>query len=399
MADSSHSILIPGEWSPGIPANLRGAFFHLALDGLSDATLADMNSHLSIFSQLIPFRRMHVGYLGLLLIPCLYWFAFKDITAPTLLSALNHWEISSLVVLGLLNLLILQAMSLRWGLILERSGHRVPLFQLVFYRLGANAISYLTPGPQFGGEPFQVHWLIRCHGIIPEVAAASVFVDRLVELITNLCFLLLVGIVVLQGYYFDTLRQIQVLGMVGLLCVGATAFARAIATDQTPLTRVARFGTERFGLKGWPVHAVQFLERGERQAASILNVPARVLWPYIGCAAIQWVLMLTEFWFIYNVLGVSLNPLQLLALMGAARLAFLLPLPGALGVMEAGQLAVLTTLNIDPVTGLASCLTMRARDLVLIGTGAVHFIHRFLHDRPKTSRKPLKNSLNTGQQG
>jgi glycosyltransferase 2 family protein len=335
-----------------------------------------MDSHPPLFSLFRPIKRVRAGYAALLLIPGLYWLAFKDVDASALLSAMAHWRVSSLGVLGVLNLLIVQAMCLRWGLILKRAGHRVPFSLLVSYRLGANAVSYLTPGPQIGGEPLQVHWLARFYGVPSDVAAASVVVDRIVELIANSCFLLLAGIVLLHGRDFDPADQVRSLGLIALLCLLPVALFRAMASGRSPMTRAARFCAERFGLEGRAVSAVQFVERGEKQAASILNAPIRVLCLYGGCAAIQWLLMLTEFWFIYRVLGVSLSLPQLMALMGAARLAFLLPLPGALGVLEAGQLVVLDTLNIDPVSGLAACLIMRARDLVLIGTGAAESIHR-----------------------
>lgn len=318
-----------------------------------------------------PFKRFRAGYVALLLIPALYWFAFKDIDVSALFSAMARWEVASLGLLGVLNLLIVQAMCLRWGLILKRSGRRVPFSRLVLYRLSANAVSYLTPGPQFGGEPLQVHWLSLFHGVPPDAAAVSVAVDRLLELTANLCFLLLMGIVLLLGNYFDRPSQFLILALIGLSGMAAAALCRVMASGGTPLTRMVHFGAKQFGLQGRLSSTVQFLERVEKQAASILNAPTRILWLYGACSGIQWVLMLSEFWFIYQVVGVSLSLMQLFALMGAARLAFLLPLPGALGALEAGQLAVLTALGLDPVFGLAACLTMRARDLILIGTGAL----------------------------
>jgi uncharacterized membrane protein YbhN (UPF0104 family) len=53
----------------------------------------------------------------------------------------------------------------------------------------------------------------------------------------------------------------------------------------------------------------------------------------------------------------------------AARLAFLLPLPGALGALESSQVLMLSTFALDPSIGLTVCLIMRARDLLLVGVG------------------------------
>ena len=60
----------------------------------------------------------------------------------------------------------------------------------------------------------------------------------------------------------------------------------------------------------------------------------------------------------------------LLTLAVAARLAFLLPLPGGWGLLEAGQVTAYAGLGGDPTVAMAACLIMRARDLVLIAAGA-----------------------------
>lgn len=335
-----------------------------------------------------PVRRIRAVYLTWLLVPWLFWLAFRDVATTSLMSAMAQWEISSLAALCILNVLILQAMCLRWSLILNRGGHPIPFFHLVIYRLGANAVSYLTPGPHFGGEPLQAHWLVHSHGMARDAALGSVFVDRLMELMANLCFLVLGGVVLLCGYSCGAVPRIGTMTLIGLLCLGLAVFCRAVSSGRTPLTRIIRFGAERLGAQGWASCSVQLLERGERQAASFLNVPARSLGLYGACSGIQWLLMLSEFWLIYHVLGISLFPLQLVALMGAARLAFLLPLPGGVGALEASQVIVLTTMGFDPVAGVAACLIMRGRDFCLIGAGVLESIRRLLCSKARASRHP-----------
>jgi len=54
---------------------------------------------------------------------------------------------------------------------------------------------------------------------------------------------------------------------------------------------------------------------------------------------------------------------------GAARLAILLPFPGGLGALEASQVIVLSGLGYTPAQGAALALLIRARDLVFGGAG------------------------------
>jgi CDP-diacylglycerol--glycerol-3-phosphate 3-phosphatidyltransferase len=318
----------------------------------------------------------HAGFAMPLLIPLLYWVALGNIPLRELLSVLTRLEVFSVTGLIVLNLLILQAMCLRWRLILTYLGHEIPFLLLITYRIAANAVNYMTPGPQIGGEPLQVHWLIRRHGVPADEAAASVGVDRLMELICNFGVLLPMGFLSLQAHYFPTRPPYFILTSLALFLVAAALLCGAIAKSHMPLTRIARFSGKLLRIERKVARPVNFLERSEKQAAAILSAPGPVLLRYGGCAGIQWLLILIEFWYTYHVLGVSLNLLQLLTLVSAARLAFLLPLPGALGALEAGQCVVLAALALNPVSGLAACLIIRARDLILIGIGAISCLRR-----------------------
>ena len=57
--------------------------------------------------------------------------------------------------------------------------------------------------------------------------------------------------------------------------------------------------------------------------------------------------------------------------MTATRLAFLTPLPGGLGALEAGQVLAMQTIGLDPALGISVSLLIRARDLAfgLAGMG------------------------------
>jgi uncharacterized protein (TIRG00374 family) len=103
-----------------------------------------------------------------------------------------------LAALLAMNLLILWSFSWRWWAALRALGHSVSTVRLVGYRLAAFAVSYLTPGPQFGGEPLQVYLLSRREELPASTAVASVVVDKTLELIANFTFLVVGAAVVLH---------------------------------------------------------------------------------------------------------------------------------------------------------------------------------------------------------
>ena len=76
-------------------------------------------------------------------------------------------------------------------LILRAFGQRVPFFSVMGLRLAGFALSYFTPGPQVGGEPLQVFLLKKRHAIPTTAGVASVFLDKLFEILANFTFLVL----------------------------------------------------------------------------------------------------------------------------------------------------------------------------------------------------------------
>ena len=75
--------------------------------------------------------------------------------------------------------------------------------------------------------------------------------------------------------------------------------------------------------------------------------------------------MIAEFYTMASFLGVSLSLAQLIALLTAARVAFLLPLPGGLGTLEASQVWALELMGFNPAVGLGLSLLIRLRDVSL----------------------------------
>jgi uncharacterized membrane protein YbhN (UPF0104 family) len=85
----------------------------------------------------------------------------------------------------------------------------------------------------------------------------------------------------------------------------------------------------------------------------------------IGISGLSWALMITEFYLMVSFLGVSLTLVQLIALLTAARVAYLLPLPGGWGTLEASQVWALSLMGFNPAAGLGLSLLIRLRDVAL----------------------------------
>jgi uncharacterized membrane protein YbhN (UPF0104 family) len=92
--------------------------------------------------------------------------------------------------------------------------------------------------------------------------------------------------------------------------------------------------------------------------------PLAVLW-VVGASALIWLFSLAEYWLALWVLGAQLDFWQVIAALTVSRLAFMTPVPGGLGALEAGQMLALGSMGFNPAIGLAISLWIRVRDTSL----------------------------------
>jgi glycosyltransferase 2 family protein len=79
--------------------------------------------------------------------------------------------------------------------------------------------------------------------------------------------------------------------------------------------------------------------------------------------------MVGEFFCITLFLGIHLSFWQTIAAWTAGWLAFLVPLPGGLGVLEASQVFALGAFGVSAASAIGVTLLIRARDLLIGGFG------------------------------
>jgi glycosyltransferase 2 family protein len=271
-----------------------------------------------------------------------------------------------LALIGL-NLVILALMAARWGLALRAFGSRVRLLPLLAYRLAGFGVSYFTPGPQFGGEPLQVHLLHRDQGVPLAVAVSSVFLDRLVDLLANFTFLaggtLVIALYGRAGSAFGGIwflaggLVLLPLGHLLALRHGYHPVAWALQHIWLRLRRPALH------------HAAEMACQAEGQIGLLLRDQPGMFARMIALAGLTWLMVIAEFWLAVKFLGMSSSLAEAITILTAARLAFLLPLPGGLGALEASQALATGWLGWGPEAGLALSLVIRARDVFLAVLG------------------------------
>jgi GTP cyclohydrolase II len=289
-------------------------------------------------------------------------------------------------LLLVINGLVVLTFGGRWWALLTAMGHRVPYGLLTLHRLAGFGISYFTPGPQFGGEPVQVLLTRKRHGVPVTTAAASVGMDRLVEVLVNLSLLLAGLVVTLRGQLADSRLSLGLLIPVGvgLLLALPLAYLFLLWSGRTALTNLlAR--RERW-LQATALHRLRTAaQESERRATTLFREKPGSILITLLASLVSWAGIIGEYWLMLAFLGVTLTPIQLISVLTAARIAFLLPMPGGLGTLEAGQVLVFGMLGLDPAVGLSASLLIRGRD-VLFGLAGLWWAGMFLRHRGEVEK-------------
>ncbi len=275
---------------------------------------------------------------------------------------LQWWQV---VVLVLLNAVALVWLTGRWWLLLWGMGWRLPLGMAVGHRLAVFGVSYFTPGPHFGGEPVQVLLAEKVHGVPRRTAVSAVSLDKSLELLVNFAFLLFGVLITLHtGLLRSDVREEAIGVSVGLLLV-PVGYLAAIWGGRRPLT--GTFGLMQPVGKRWRWYgtAVNGLAASETLAHQLCRQSPRLFAQALLLSVGSWLVLLLEYGLMLTFLGANLSPVQMIVALTAMRLAYLLPLPGGLGALEASQVFALELMGADPAIGLSASLLIRGRDVLL----------------------------------
>jgi glycosyltransferase 2 family protein len=293
-------------------------------------------------------------------------------------SVLGRLGPAQILVLAGVNTLILVMLSGRWWLILAAQGYRIPFLRLLGYRLAGFGVSYFTPGPQFGGEPLQVYLVHRHHDVPREAAIAAVTLDKLLELLANFAFLVGgLACVMHCGVFGAAVGRLPLIVAGALLCL-PVGFLAATWAGWRPAARLVdglagHVPWQRLPAGGRLEGRARRIQRltvaGETEATLFMRRHPTTMLQALWVSLVVWAAMVGEYWLMLHFLGWSLPPAQTIGALTAARLAFLVPLPGGLGTLEASQVVALNALGLPLVAGVSLSLLIRARDIILGGLG------------------------------
>jgi uncharacterized protein (TIRG00374 family) len=258
---------------------------------------------------------------------------------------------------------------------LPRTGVTRPrLPSLILIRLAGESVNTLTPTAYLGGEPVKAMLLVK-RGITTASSTVSVVVAKTALTVGQIVFVLLGIMLTLER--FDIVRDGDVLFVV--LCLGGAAVVALLVRWQQRglFVKLVRFG-ERIGLHGARFQRfASVAPEIDRELGGYYRTRGRDFSITTALHFLGWLLGTVEVKVFADLLQYPISwrdafiiesisqPLTL----GSALI------PGALGVREAGGVAIFGLLGLDEAAGLAVWLLRRVREAVFSGIGLLYLMY------------------------
>jgi glycosyltransferase 2 family protein len=241
----------------------------------------------------------------------------------------------------------------------------VPLSALFTARLAGEAVNLTTPTASVGGEAVKA-WLIRRH-VSMDVSAPSVIVAKTTITIAQ-GLLLVLGLVCATWALPPDSRLLRVMqwGLVmEVLAVGGFVGAQVSGVfggGGRLLKRFGIIGRESGGLARLDTSLSDFYRRE----------PGRLMLS-IGFHFLGWLASALETWLILRLLGIPVSFVAVTvieAFSTAVRFATFI-VPGSLGALEGGHIAIFVALGLTATGALSFSLIRRIREAAWVGIGFI----------------------------
>jgi len=274
-------------------------------------------------------------------------------------------------VVAVLAAIVLSA--LRWRVVLGAFPNPPGLGRLFAFRAASQSLASILPGGRVGGEPLRV-WYAMQAGVPTPIAITSVVVDRTLEMATGLPFVVAFALV-LATRDVPGIEQVAIAAVVGMasLAVATAAGIRRLRRGGLLAPFVESLGKSRPGL----AQHTGVVAQAEDAARRLLDEPRRLAVP-LGIGVAADLLTLVQYAFLLAAFDLPHEPIAIVAAVFASGAARMLPVPGAVGTVEAAQVWIFGVLGHPPEVGLAVGIATRLRDLAWAAPGLTYFLLRAL---------------------
>jgi uncharacterized protein (TIRG00374 family) len=308
-----------------------------------------------------------VRFLWLVILVVLLYLALRNAPLSEILETLQQLHLSQILLILAINAFVILCMTARWWIIVRAENPSMPFLPMVGYRLSVFGLSYFTPGPQVGGEPLQVLYLQRNHGLSFARSASAVIMDKLLEFLVNFVLIGLGTWAIVRVGLLSGSGIGPILSLIGLAVLLTWPVIHIVLLYHgiTPISRLMH----RQPFISKENSAIRMTVVAERMASAFCRKHLGPMFAATGASFLAVAGIAIEYYLMVSFLGMEINAIQVFAALTVLQVAFLMPLPGGLGALEASQVFALGAFGQPAAAAIGLTLLMRARDMLNGGIG------------------------------
>ena len=293
-----------------------------------------------------------------------------------IVKTLKEFSVIKFLIFASLSFANFYLYSLRWELIVKAlfKEKKISSFGLFLHRMAGFALSYVTPSAQLGGEPLRL-MMLADEGVPENIGTKSIVIDKTLELSSLFLFItcgifaaLIEGSVPLGAKFF-----LFVIGCVMLF--GVSWFYYASIKNIGFFSSILKFLHVR------KIKKLQEMEHKlyefEQEMNTFYHKHRNILLQLVIISVITTSFLLLEHFLVARFMGVNLSLFQTFLASTIPYVAYLIPVPGGIGVLESGHAAVFAALGVN-INAFVFVFIIRLRDFIFVIVGLVHASKRGL---------------------
>ncbi len=274
------------------------------------------------------------------------------------------WSLLFLLISVIIDLMV----TLRWQILIKYHGYKTHFWDLVKYRLMGYAVSYITPTAHIGGEPFKAI-LLKEQGVPTTTGLSTVFLDRILEFTAALFFGTIGMFMVLVSFKAQWVSWILMLvAFIVTVFLDFKFYAKLNKEEKMFISLATKFGLMRFG---WIKSIVKKIDEVEVAMSRFMSGSKRGMIIVLSMSGIMWTLMFCEYGVALKMVGHNGTLVQIFLIGVFIGLSYLVPVPGAIGSLEGGQLSLFKLMGQSASLGLVFGLVIRGRDMLRTFVGVI----------------------------
>lgn len=298
-----------------------------------------------------------------------YWvtniIGWKEIKSA--FSVFNYWQ--GLVIL-VITILVALAGALRWKEVLRGEGVSISLKDIIKPYLAGSSIVFLTPVIFWGDEVFQGYALKERYSVPWTKGIASIAIERILEYTGKIPLIFFSILFFIQKISPIPPKLVIILGLIFLLLGTLITFFYFKVFKKESMVR---FFLRTFNL----------LERNgansvldvEKEIFDFFHLAKKTMRKTFGLTFLRAALMILRTWVLVLFLGKNLGILAAVFILGFSYLATSIPIPAALGSLEAFQVLAFNSLGLGAQTAAVFAIIIRGSELIIALVG-VWFLFR-----------------------